>query len=87
MHPQVFFIAEVGHDRVRQSSVSDLNGVPVLDKPGHILPDALGCFGERNCREFQERLVFADNEIDILDMDEAVAVNPGHVRIDLGNNR
>ena len=41
MHPQMFFLVQVGHDRIRQPSVTDLDGIAVLDEAGHVVADPL----------------------------------------------
>ena len=83
MHPQMLFVEQVGHDRIRQPPVTDLDGIAVLNEAGHVVADPLCRFIERNGRKLQEGFVMADDEIDILDVDEPVAMNTGHVGVHL----
>ena len=46
MHPEMLLVEQVGHNRVRQPSITDLDGVAVLDEPGHVVADALRRFIE-----------------------------------------
>ena len=79
MYPQMFFTIQIGHHGVGQPSISYLNGVAVLDEAGHVVPDALRLIGQRNGGKFEQGFVVAENIIHILDMNETVAVDAGHV--------
>ena len=42
MHPEMSLVEQVGENRVRKTSITHLDRVAVLNKPGHIVADALG---------------------------------------------
>ena len=42
MDAQVLFVLQVGQNRVGNASITDLDGVAVLNDACHILPDLLG---------------------------------------------
>ena len=86
MHAQMLLAEEVGQDRVRQRPEAHLDGVAVLDEAGHVIADPLG-FGRRDrSLDFQQRFVMGNDEIDIPNVDESVAVDARHEPVDLGDD-
>ena len=86
MHAQMLLAVEVGHDRVGQGPEADLDGVAVLNEAGHVVADPLRFFRRDRSLDFQQRFVVGDDEIDIPDVDEPVAVNARHEPVDLGDD-
>ena len=80
---EMLLVAEVREDRVREASVSDLDRVAVLDDAGDVLPDLLGDLTGNGRLVLQERFVVVDDEVDVVDVDERVAVHAGHVGVGL----
>ena len=42
--PRCLLVEQVGQNRVRKTSITDLDRVAVLDEPGHVVADALRRF-------------------------------------------
>jgi len=80
---QVLLAAEVRENGVGDRSVAHLDGVAVLDEAGHVVSDPLGDFRVGRGVVLQQRLVVGDQEIDVVDVEEGVAVDPRHVTVDL----
>ena len=86
MNPEMSLVGQVGENRIRKTSITHLDRVAVLNKPGYMVADALRRVIQGDVREFQEGLVVTDHEINILDVDETVAVNAGHFGVDLSDD-
>ncbi len=83
---QVLLAVEVREDRVGDRPVADLDRVAVFDKPGHVVADPLGDIRVRSGVVLEQRLVVGHDEIDVVDVEEGVAVDPRHVPVDLDDN-
>ena len=83
---QVLLDGEVGDNGVGDPPVAHLDRIAVLDKPGDVFADTLGDFRVGRRVVFQQRFVVVHKKVDIIDVNERVAVHPGHVRVDLGHD-
>jgi len=87
VHAQVLLLVQVGQDGVGHAAVADLDGRPVRDQVGHVLPDARGGAGDLPLTgELQDRLVVLHEVIDLLEVQPAVPAQAGHVGVDLGDD-
>ena len=77
---------EGGHDGVRRAPVADLDGVSVLHDASDVPSDSRGDLVGHPRRVLEERFVVVDEEIHLVHVDEAVAVNARHVAVDLGDD-
>jgi len=79
-------VLEIGQDGVGDAAVAHLDGVPVLHEAGDVLADPHDDLRVDPFGVFQEELVIRDDIIDVPDMDEGVAVDPGHEMVYLGDD-
>lgn len=75
--PEMPLVLEIGQDGVGDAAVAHLDGVPVLHEAGDVLADPHDDLRVDPFGVFQEELVIRDDIIDVPDMDEGVAVDPG----------
>ena len=63
--------------------VADLDRIAVLDETGHVVADPLGDLRVGGRVVFKQGFVIGDQEIDIVDVEEGIAVDTRHVAVDL----
>lgn len=86
--PQVVLVVQVFEDGIGHLAVSGLDGATVIDQVRDIAGDPAGGLDLRDLDGvFQEGLLEGHEAVDILDVDEAVAVGPRHPRVDLGDHQ
>jgi len=73
-------------DSIRYRSNAHLEGGAVLDELGRMVPYRLLLFARRWGSDLRQGLVVLDQPIELVDMDEAVAVYPWHVTVDLSDH-
>ena len=78
---------QLHHHRVRNAAIADLQGRTVLDHVGHVLADGFLHRADLGQADFEDRLAALDQRRDLRDVDMAVAVGKGHVRIDFQHHR
>ncbi len=83
---EVLFVGEVREDRVGDRPVAHLDRGAVLDHPRDVASDPLGDLPGDRVLIGQKRLVVVDEVVDVLDADEPVTVDSGHVGVDLGDD-
>ena len=75
----MLFPGEIGDDRIGDRPVAHLDRVAVFDKTSHVTADPLGDFRVGGGIVFEQGFVVGNQEIDIVDVEEGVAVDPRHV--------
>ena len=81
--PRCFFPGEIGDDRIGDRPVANLDRIAVFDKTSHVTADPLGDFRVGGGIVFKQGFVVGNQEIDIVDVEEGVTVDPRHVAVDL----
>ncbi len=71
---------------VRHSADSELQGVPVLHKPGNVFSDRQGIFIESLSGKFRKLVIDLDRKVDRGRVYERIAVGSRHLRVHLGDN-
>ena len=91
---EVLLLLEELDHRVGDAADAHLEGGAVLHERGDVLadgrssrsgPSPVGLVGEGVCR-LDERLVHRDEDVEVVDVHEAVAQGPRHLRVDLGDH-
>jgi hypothetical protein len=77
-------VIEIGKDGIGDIAVPHLNGVAVFDETGNMLTDAVDYFPIGVSFELEDRLIVGEDEVYILDVNEAVPMHARHLRVDLG---
>jgi hypothetical protein len=80
-------VGEGGERRLGDRADPELEGGAVVHQVGDVAADRLLDLGELLGGLLVDRVVDLDQVVDLLDVDERVAVGPRHPRVDLGDDR
>ena len=86
VHAEVLLAREGGEDGVGDAAVAGLDGVAVLDDAGDIAADAAGDLVRNGGLELQQRLLVDHREVDLVEVEEPLAVHARHPGVDLGHH-
>ena len=77
---EVFLVLQKADHRLRDAADAELNGRAVLHQRGDVFGDLPGRLGDLGGRHFQNRRLRRHQHVNVVDVDEAVAQRPRHVR-------
>ncbi len=87
MHAKILFIGKIGDNCIREMPESDLQGSAIINQLLDIVANPLDYFLVLGLwKRFQQRLLMGDKEIQLINMNQAVAPGSRHFRIDLSND-
>src|SRR5262245_2575111 len=86
MDAQMAVISQKRPDRIRNTADAHLQSRPIFNEAGDVLSYFHLNWRYRTWRQFEERRTALHEHIDVVDVNERIAMDAGHLRIDLCNN-
>ena len=83
MYSKMLLVFQLGQNSIRNAPVPDLEGVAVLNDASHVFPNSPGNLVGDTRFELQQGFIMGYHIIDVVEMNQRIAIDPGHLRIDL----